>query len=268
VTTFRIVTTIRVGRVEKPYPCVKRGVQHRNRACLVTVRVGGQPHAPDAYGWSVKHSSGNVDRFARRTLEWPRFGEKVSSTGLPPDGDPAVAAFLKAVGTGRVEAVRAMLAASPQLVNAVGPHPFWGGRGQALHVAIETKRREIVDVLLEHGADVNGDNDEYDHWSPLMVAIDQPAIRDELLRRGARVRLVEALMLADDRRVDELLSSDGLPPTVPNGGSLLAFARTPLAIDRLIALGASTDRPDRWGATPMDAMSRLGPRGAPLVART
>ena len=43
------------------------------------------------------------------------------------------------------------------------------------------------------------------------------------------------------------------------------FARTPRAIDRLLALGVSIDQRDRWGATPMDALSRLGPKGKPLV---
>jgi hypothetical protein len=37
------------------------------------------------------------------------------------------------------------------------------GRAQALHVAIEGKRRDIFDLLVETGADVSGTNDEYDH---------------------------------------------------------------------------------------------------------
>jgi ankyrin repeat protein len=191
----------------------------------------------------------------------------------PPTPDEIARVWLRHVGTGRIDDVRAMLAATPALVNAVGPHPFWGGRPQALHVAIEGKRRDLFDLLLEHGADVNGANDGYDRWSPLMLALnrDQPEIRDELLRRGARVGLVEALMMADDARVDELLREDTLARHSakrdggPNGGSILAFARTPFAIDRLIALGAPTDMKDRWGATPIDAMSRLGPRGHSLV---
>jgi ankyrin repeat protein len=184
-----------------------------------------------------------------------------------PTADQIVGAFLERVGTGRIDDVRAMLAAVPRLVNAVGPHPFWGGRPQALHVAIEGGRRNLFDLLLEHGADVNGANDQYDRWSPLMISIhrDQTEMRDELLRRGARVGLLEALMLADDGRVEELLRPGTLPDIAPNDGSILAFARTPLAIDRLIALGAKTDLQDRWGSTPIDAMSRLGPRGQELV---
>jgi ankyrin repeat protein len=181
--------------------------------------------------------------------------------------DPIVGAFFDHVGRGRIAAVRALLAAAPPLVNAVGPHPFWGGRPQALHVAIEAKRRDIFDLLLEHGADVQGVNDAYDHWSPLMVAIDreQPDMIAELQRRGARVGLLEALMLGDDARVEELLRAGTLPAIAPNGGSILAFARTPFAIDRLVVLGAPTDVKDRWGSTPIDAFSRRGPQGRPLV---
>ena len=181
--------------------------------------------------------------------------------------DQVVKAFFHGVGTGQLDAVRAALDRVPALANAVGPHPFWGGRPQSLHVAVETRRREMVELLLEHGADPSGSNDAYGGWSPLMLAQNRkaPEIRDELLRRGARVGLVEALMLGDDARAEALLGS-GLPDDpVPNEGSLLAFARTPWAIDRLIALGAAPDRADCWGTKPIEALSRLGAAGAPLV---
>jgi Ankyrin repeat len=58
---------------------------------------------------------------------------------------------------------------------------------EALHLAIEGGRRDLFDLLLEHGADVNGTNDQYDLWSPLMIAMnrDRADMRDELLGRGA-----------------------------------------------------------------------------------
>jgi ankyrin repeat protein len=86
-----------------------------------------------------------------------------------------------------------------------------------------------------------------------------------LLRRGARIGLAEALLMGDDARVDALLAQNGLPDITPNDGSFLAFARTTHAIDRLIEHAASADRKDRWGSTPIDALSRLGARGTPLV---
>jgi len=177
-------------------------------------------------------------------------------------------AFLRAVGTGHIDEVRRFLDEEPSIVNAIGPHPFWGGRPQALHVAIESDRAQIFELLLERGADVNGSNDTYDLWSPLMLAIhrDRTAMRDELLARGARVGFVEALMMGDDARLDELLAkTTALPPETPNGASLLAFARTAHAVDRLIALGASTTAKDRWGTTPIQALSAVGAAGAPLV---
>jgi ankyrin repeat protein len=186
-----------------------------------------------------------------------------------PIDDDAVHAFLKLVGTGQTAEVRRVLAASPSMVNAVGPHPFWAGRAQPLHVAIETRRRDTFDLLLDAGADVDGANGDYDRWSPLMTAIDRGRadMRDELIRRGARIGLVEALLMADDGRVEEILrpGRSALPVDVPNGGSLLHFARTPFAVDRLLELGVPAGVRDRWGATPVEAMSRLGPRGQPLV---
>ena len=199
--------------------------------------------------------------------------EQVSAQAVAADALPAdqrellVRAFFARIGAGETAIVRLALDHQPWLANAVGPHPFWGGRPQPLHLAIEGKRRDLFDLLLERGADINGANDGYDLWSPLMLAInrDETGMRDELVRRGARIGLLEALLLEDDTRVDQLLRADGLPAIAPNAGSILAFARTPFAIDRLLELGAPTDTPDRWGSRPIDALSRMGPRGRDLV---
>lgn len=195
--------------------------------------------------------------------------DSTSSTGPAPIDDPRARAFLTLVGTGQLDAVRRVLADRPLMARIVGPHPFWGGRPQPLHVAIETKRRDMFALLLAAGADVDGVNDQYDHWSPLMLTSHHHLddMRDELLRRGARVGLAEALLFADDARVAALLEpgAPALPVHAPNGGSLLNFARTPFAIDRLLELGVATDVTDRWGATPMESMSRLGAAGQPLV---
>jgi ankyrin repeat protein len=177
-------------------------------------------------------------------------------------------AILRMVAAGDTDQVRRLLQQSPELVNATAPHPFLGGRPQPLHVAVEMDQREIFDLLLDAGADVNGSNAEYDHWSPLMLTIQRGSetMQTELLRRGARVGLVEALLLADDSRLDELLNDrDTLPSPVPNDGSWLQFARTTHAIDRLLALGASATEADKWGTTPVAALSKLRKRGQPLV---
>lgn len=183
--------------------------------------------------------------------------------------DEEVAAFLRHVGAGRIDAIEAALATLPALVNAVGPHPYWGGRPQALHLSIETGRRDVFDLLLAAGANIDGDNRLYDQWSPLMITYDKdrPDMRATLQARGARIDVVEALLAGDDEAVRRMLrqGKSALPPD-PNGGSILAFARTPYAIDRLLELGAQIDIKDRWDTTPMEAFSRLGPPGQPLVA--
>jgi ankyrin repeat protein len=194
---------------------------------------------------------------------------------LPPSpavaapGDEQVAAVLKAAGSGDLATLRALLAAMPRLVDAVGPHPYWGGRPQALHVAIETRRRDVFDALLAAGADIDGSNDQYEHWSPMMLAIHsgQSEMQQELLARGAKIGLCEALLLGDDARVGVLLARgpSALPARGPSAGALFALARTPFALDRLLELGLPVDAKDRWGATPIEAMSRLGARGQPLV---
>ena len=104
---------------------------------------------------------------------------------------------------------------------------------------------------LASGADINGSNDHYEHWSPLMLTFhwDQPGMRRVLTDRGARIGLVEAMLFEDDVMVERMLRAGktALPAIEPNGGSLLAFARTPFAIDRLLELGVSPNK--RIGGT-------------------
>lgn len=184
--------------------------------------------------------------------------------------DEATAAqFLRDVRAGNVAAARATLAAFPAIVNVKAPHPHWGGKPQPLHMAIEGKQRELFDRLLEAGADPRGDNGGYSEWSPLMLAASNgdAYMRDELIRRGARIGIVEALMLGDDARTEEMLNRGrkALPRRIPGDASLLAFARTTRAIDLLLARGVSIDKPDSWKTTPIETFAELGEPGRDLV---
>ena len=199
-------------------------------------------------------------------------GDADAPAPTPPstERDTEVRQFFRLVATGTADDVRARLDADPTLAHAVGPHPFWGGRPQALHVAIESDAGETFDLLLARGASPDGENAPYGDWSPLMLAAQRgrPRMRAALLARGARVGIVEALMLGDDARLSALLAggADALPARVPNGGSLLVFARTPFAVDRLLALGVPAETRDQWGTSPVEAFSRLGEAGTALVA--
>lgn len=181
--------------------------------------------------------------------------------------DQALAALLQAIRDGEGEATLTLLAERPEWISALGPHPYWGGQVQALHMAVEGGNQAVFEALLAAGADPSGDNEAYDHWSPLMLAVNEkrPEMLEALLAAGAKVGLAEALLLKDDAAVDRLLDAGGIPDMAPNGGSFLALARTPHAIDRLLALGVDTDSRDRWRATPIEAISRSGPDAKALV---
>src|SRR5207253_4892580 len=86
----------------------------------------------------------------------------------------------------------------------------------------------------------------------------------ELLARGARVGLIEAMMMEDDEGVEQLLRN-GLPADVTNGGSMLSFARTASAIDQLLGLGEDPQQKGRWSRSAIDAISRLEPEGLELL---
>lgn len=201
----------------------------------------------------------------RALVDHVRTSRTVAPAKIP---EERVDAFMHEVGVGNVDAVAKALAEVPALVNAVGPHPFWGGRPQPLHVAIETNRWPMIQLLLRAGADVNGTNEEYSRWSPLLLAIHNTKrvkSKRALLKRGAKVGLAEALAMGDDAKVMRLLRGKPVLPPAPNDGSWLAFAKTPKAIDRLLALGVPANTKDKWGADPIEAMSRSGKKGAALV---
>jgi ankyrin repeat protein len=183
--------------------------------------------------------------------------------------DVSVGRFLREVRAGETAAVRAALGTSPSLVNCLGPHPHWGGRVQPLHMAIEGGSLEVFALLIAAGADVNGHNEFYEFWSPLMLTAHNKRweMRNELLNRGATIGLAEALVFGDDRRLEAFLQrgKDALAARPPGGGSWLSHARTTSAVVKLLELGADPEKPDVFQTTPIEAFSQLGERGRPLV---
>jgi ankyrin repeat protein len=192
-----------------------------------------------------------------------------SSANAEFSDDVSVGHFLRAVRAGEIDAVAAALGTAPSLVNCLGPHPHWGGRVQPLHMAIEGGNLEVFALLIAAGADVDGNNEFYEYWSPLMLTAHNRRweMRNELLNRGATIGLAEALVFGDDRRLEAILQQGkaALAARPPGGGSWLSHARTPLAVARLLGLGADPHKPDVFQTTPIEAFSQLGERGRPLV---
>ena len=177
-------------------------------------------------------------------------------------------AFLEAVGKGDVAAIHSALDHDPEIVNCIGNHPYWGGRPHPLHVAIDTNREDIFDLLIAAGADVEASGADYDNWTPLMLALSwgRDGMVQTLKQHGAKRALCVALLTGDDAALDGILAQQSWRDEKQPSGSLIGLARTPHAVHQLIAAGVSPEGTDRWGADAMETLSRLGAKGQPLVA--
>ena len=164
-----------------------------------------------------------------------------------------LAEFLRDVARGDEAAVRAALAADPSLRDAAGPHPFWAGRPNALQLAAEWGRLDILRLLLDAGAapDAQGD---YDGWSPLHVALAKGRREAALLLLARRATLdaFAACLLDDEAALARVLREEPARARArgPNGATPLHFAATPGLVRALLAAGADPAAPDRRGNSP------------------
>lgn len=97
--------------------------------------------------------------------------------------------LIRASKKGDVAAVRALLAADPSLV-----HFRDAEESTALHYAVWKGHRELVELLLDNGADVNAHNAN-DHWgtTPLHAAAhsNNSTLVKLLVERGADLNAVD-----------------------------------------------------------------------------
>ena len=175
------------------------------------------------------------------------LGRRASSTGTRH-------AIHEAVGAGDAEAAQRLLAAQPELVD-LGDHL---GR-RPLHYAVEAGRGDLVDRLLDLGADVDAPGFSGDDrlggtgFRPIVSALwhhpywqqrNDYAIARQLLARGARYSITIAAALGDEGRVGELLASNpGLANDREPGGKRplsAAAERNHVAIARCL-LDAGAD---------------------------
>lgn len=98
--------------------------------------------------------------------------------------------MFKAVKAGDAQAVRSLLAADPSLVHAVD-----ADKSTPLHWAAWKGHPEVIEVLLDAGADIQAHNENF-HWgtTPLHAAAhgNQKASVEVLIRRGADVNAVRS----------------------------------------------------------------------------
>ncbi len=185
-----------------------------------------------------------------------------------------IARALRAAGKGDADTLRRLLDEEPDLANAVGDNPFWGGRVQPLHLAVTRDRPVCVAILLEAGADPSGDNEGYGGWSPLMMAGAQGlgTLATRLERAGAVVGLFEAAALGRGPEIARLLEErpERARAATPDRTTPLHLAATPEIADLLLAAGADPDAVDDYGGRPLDAAigrAARGEAGGAAVAR-
>ncbi len=182
---------------------------------------------------------------------------------------PGEKAFMDAVRRGRHDDVRAMLTADAGLVHA---HDYDCFGATALNHAGNRCDRVMVDLLLEHGADINARSD---WWAGGFGVLpnDDRQMSAFLITRGALVDVHAAAALGDLDRLRELLDAD--PDRVHarggDGQLPLHYADTPEVAALLLERGARIDARDidhestaaQWQATRRPAVARyLAERGA------
>ncbi len=173
-----------------------------------------------------------------------------------------VTRLFEAAKTNNIDVVRALLADDAGLANADGPirSALWASDAKALHVAVMHGRKDIVDLLLAHGADINARDEKY-RFNALIHAIDLADFMPEyaalgmvdfLLQRGAEKDVWACAWLGDHAGVKQRL--DANPALVnaigPGPSTLLSFCRDVKSVEFYLRYGADPLVPyQRSGAT-------------------
>lgn len=195
----------------------------------------------------------------------PEFRTEVAPEAPPRPIDPKLAALIAAVRSGNRAAVEPLLAADPQMLAAKDP-----AGSTLLHHAVAFGTIEIVQLLLDKGAEVNAKNRR--SAMPLHWAVHDEAKVRLLLSRGVQINarqvegrtaLYQAAVLGGGLPVLRLLLDNGADPAI---GSLVG--QTPLSVASvrgdvdamrlLIEKGANVNAKNGAGDTPLMAAATSG----------
>lgn len=168
---------------------------------------------------------------------WAAFREKIES--LQTNGADPVEAFKQSIRDGDAAALKMLLKRHPKLREQVNAPLFdFGARA----IAAAKTRRDVVDVLLKHGADINLKSDWWAGPWGILENTD-PETAEFLISRGAVVDVFAAASLGKLDRLRELLESDPSLVHAKGGDGCrpLHYARSKEMIDLLLEHGADID---------------------------
>jgi ankyrin repeat protein len=172
---------------------------------------------------------------------WPQLKHHIETAraGL----DEPFRQFAAAVQRGDTARVRALLEATPGLAKRIND-PVIGFDSPAIAIAAG-RSHELVDVLLEYGADINAKSA---WWAGAFGVLHgaQPDMARYLIERGAQVDVHAA---AEQGMMDALRQMIEVDPTLvnakgPDGQRPLHFARSIEVIDYLLERGADINARD------------------------
>lgn len=134
---------------------------------------------------------------------WPALKFHVEAASEDPQ-----AALGAAIKSDNVSLVRSVLARYPQLKESINqPSPAASFGAPALFIAVNRQNREVIDALLEAGADIN---QRSDWWAGSFGVLDWsgPELSAFLISRGARLDIHAAARLGMIDKLREMLVRD------------------------------------------------------------
>jgi ankyrin repeat protein len=154
--------------------------------------------------------------------------------------------LVDAVKSGRADAVRTLLTAEPEVRKRINePHGDLSFDSTPLLEAVYQKNRDLIDVLLEAGADINAKSGWWAGGFGVLHGSD-PDLAPFLIERGAVVDVHAAARFGDTGALERLLAADpGLVHARGGDGQTpLHFAKTIEVARLLLERGADIDALD------------------------